>query len=66
MEDYGIEVNDAPGQYVASSQHSLYVPDSDLRIPLQLLGIFSFLDSRKPMKQEIDKCEHIILTSNVP
>jgi hypothetical protein len=66
MRDFGIEVDDAPRQYVANSKHSLYVPDSQLRIPLQLRGIFSFLESRKPTQQELDECEHIILTSDVP
>jgi hypothetical protein len=66
MRDYGIEVDDAPRQYVAGSQHSLYVPDSNLRIPLQLRGIFSFLESRKPTQQEMDECEHIVLTSDAP
>jgi hypothetical protein len=60
MRDYGIEVDNAPQQYVAVSQHSLYVPDSDLQILLQLRGIFLFLELRKPTQQEIDKCEHII------
>ncbi|EEC42806.1 predicted protein [Phaeodactylum tricornutum CCAP 1055/1] len=66
MRDFGIDVDDAPRQYVANSKHSLYVPDSQLRIPLQLRGIFSFLESRKPTQQELDECEHIILTSDVP
>ncbi|EEC42677.1 predicted protein [Phaeodactylum tricornutum CCAP 1055/1] len=66
MRDFGIEVDNAPRQYVANSKHSLYVPDSQLRIPLQLRGIFSFLESRKPTQQELDECEHIILTSDVP
>jgi hypothetical protein len=50
MRDFGIEVDDAPQQYVANSKHSLYVPDSQLRIPLQLRGIFSFLESRKLLR----------------
>ena len=45
-----------------NSEHSIYCPQTQLRIPLGLNGIFSHFHTRKPIISEIDTCEAIFLT----
>jgi len=56
MREAGITVNDIPKIHAndpESKDHSIAFPDTDLRIPLQLWGIFSFFHSRIPTSDEI-------------
>ena len=56
----GIEVDECP-KFLAKDptdrNHSLFFPDADVRIHLQLEGIVSYLPTRKPMKDELKKAE---------
>ena len=67
MRSYGIIVDDCPihlSKNLASS-HSIFIPESDLNIPLELNGVISFLPTRKPTATELEECDHIQLTSSV-
>ena len=67
LRDYGVTVDDTPTQYNKSSTHSLYIPDSDLRIPLELDGIISGFTTRAPTPRELDNTElHIEMLSDMP
>ena len=53
----GVTVNECP-KFLANTptreHHSLYFSEQDLRIPLQLQGIISYLPTRLPTQHEID------------
>jgi hypothetical protein len=66
LRDYGIRVNDVPTQYDPNSPHSIYIPGSELELPLQMRGVFSFLETRKPTEAELQTCQRIELTSASP
>lgn len=63
----GIVVDDTPIHLSSDGQstHSIFIPDIDLRIPLQLDGIISYIPTRLPTSDEINNCLHVILTSSV-
>jgi hypothetical protein len=56
-----ITVDDVLCQF--GGTHSIFIPKHNLRIPLQLRGVFSCLPVRLPSIQEIETCEWIELTS---
>ena len=65
MREAGIIVDEKPKvQCMEPSvdNHSLYVPDFDLRIPLKLNGIFSYFVTRKPTRDEVDHCKSFFIT----
>ena len=45
-----------------ADDHSITFPNSDLKIPLQLIGTFSFFHSCFPEVQELYKCDKVFLT----
>ena len=47
------------------NNHSIYSPEHDFRIPLQLDGIISFMPTRRPSQKELNELESIELTPNV-
>ena len=51
---YGVAVDDTPTQYNKASTHSLYIPDSELCIPLELDGIIFGFTTRALMPAEPD------------
>jgi hypothetical protein len=60
-------VDDTPTQYNQASTHSLYIPDSELRIPLELDGIISGFTTRAPTPRELENTElHIEMSSDKP
>ena len=60
-------VGDTPKQYNKASTHSLYIPDLELRIPLELDGIISGFITRAPTPVELDAIElHIEMSSDMP
>jgi hypothetical protein len=64
---YGVTMDDTPTQYNQASTHSLYILDSELRIPLELDGIISGFTTRAPTPAELDKTElHIEMLSDMP
>ena len=65
MREGGLVVNETPkihSNYPSIEDHSITFPDSSLRIPLQLSGIFSYFHSRKPSERELYDCRKLFLT----
>ena len=65
MREAGLIVHDIPKIHVqdpSQYDHSIQDPDTDLLIPLQLNGIFSFFHTRKPTDDEIAYSPRILLT----
>ena len=65
LREAGLEVSDVPKIHVqepSEEDHAITFPESDLRIPLQLWGVFSFFHSRRPSPEEIEQCEKLFLT----
>ena len=62
----GVQVDECPkflSPFPSIENHSLYFPDTELRIPLQLEGIVSYLPCRSPTKEEWeDEPSYLILT----
>ena len=64
MREKGVVVNDVPKIQLEDpdeSNHSLEFPETKLRIPLKLWGIFSYLPTRRPMVDELQELEEIYL-----
>ncbi len=56
LREAGLVVNDVAKIHVKDpdvTHHSVYFPDSELRIPLALWGIFSYFPTRRPTIQEL-------------
>jgi Reverse transcriptase (RNA-dependent DNA polymerase) len=62
MRAYGTRVEDVPRQYDISSGHSIQV--QDIVIPLDMDGVISYFESRKPTDFELDNCRRVTLTSD--
>ena len=65
LRESGLIVNEIAkihAEVPTNSEHSIYCPQTQLRIPLGLNGIFSYFHTRKPIISEIDTCEAIFLT----
>ena len=65
MREGGITVNDKPKSQCTDptiEDHSIHCPEGNLRIPLQLTGIFSFFHHRVPTIDELEGCDKIFLT----
>lgn len=62
----GVVVDDCPIHLSPnkSSTHSIFFPEQDVRLPLQLNGIISYLSIRKPTQLEIETCTWMELTSD--
>jgi hypothetical protein len=68
LRHHGIIVNDvlvhlSPNPTEAS--HSIYIPEDELRIPLQLKGVISYFDTRRPSTQELEECKWVTITSHM-
>ena len=69
LREVGIEVDSTPkihSKDPSIDTHSIFIDDIDLRIPLQLWGIFSYFTTRKPQLSEIDSCDMAIITPDAP
>ena len=65
MRSGGVVVNDVPKlqcEDPAVDDHCISFDDSDLRIPLQLNGTFSYFHTRVPTERELHECEKVFLT----
>ena len=67
----GIEVDECPkflSKNPKDSNHSMYFPNEDIRIPFQLEGIISYIPTRAPTDEELMKEEghYLLLTPNLP
>ena len=61
----GVIVNDVPKIHCEDpvvDDHCVSFDHSDLRIPLQLNGVFSYFRTRVPTEREIHECEKVFLT----
>ncbi len=61
----GVEVDDVPKHLSSKSTHSIYVPEYDVRIPLSMRGVISYVPVRKPSVRELETCRWINLTSDM-
>ena len=64
MRENGIQVNDTPKIQVSDpsvDDHSIYFPESELRIPLSLCGTFSYFSTSEPTVQMMNDCEDVYL-----
>jgi hypothetical protein len=66
LRDFGLIVNDVPSYYDQTSSHSIIIPSINLELPLQMRGVFSYLDTRKPTDSELLRCKQVELTSETP
>ena len=62
MRAYGARVEDVPRQYDINSGHSIKV--HGINIPLDMDGVISYFESRKPTDDELDNCRRVTMTSN--
>lgn len=67
MRSNGVEVDDIP-RFLAprnkDSTHSLYFPEENIRIPLDLDGCISHFNVRTPTLQEINNCTTLSVTNH--
>ena len=65
IREAGIKLQDVPKIHVKEpneNDHAITFEDENLRIPLQLNGIFSYFHTRTPTHEEIAHCDPIFLT----
>ena len=65
MREGGVIVNDIPKVHCESpsiEDHCISFKDIDLRIPLQLNGVFSYFNSRKPLPNELYDKDKVFIT----
>ena len=65
MREGGVIVNDIPKMHCSNpstDDHCLSFKDSDVKIPLQLNGIFSYFKSRKPLLSELYDKDKVFIT----
>jgi hypothetical protein len=48
------------------STHSIYHPDDDVRIPLELVGVISTVETRTPSQHELDTCKWATFANSEP
>ena len=65
MRDAGVTLNDTPKIHSKDptiDDHFITFKDSDIRIPLQLSGVFSYFHTRKPTLSELHEFPNFFLT----
>ena len=65
MRTGGVTVNDVPKIHCddpTRDDHCILFQDIELRIPLQLIGTFSYFHSRMPTATELYDCDKVFLT----
>jgi hypothetical protein len=67
MRANGVIVDDLPVHLSPErkSTHSIYIPDSDVRLPLKLHGCLSYIPTRLPTTEEIESKTWVILTNEI-
>lgn len=65
MRSNGIKVDDCPRQFDLKSSHSVYIPASDLSIPLEMQGVISGFQTHLPNQEELDSLPWVSLTRDV-
>jgi hypothetical protein len=61
----GVNVYDTPKAFDPNSPHAIIIP-GQVELPLQLNGVISFLETRKPTEEEILGCKRVELPSAAP
>jgi len=59
---HGVNIEDVPKFFDSNSHHSIYFPEDDVELPLQLHGPVSYLQVRYPMDEELNSCQHLELS----
>lgn len=65
LREAGVIVSDTPKIHIKSpskDDHSILFTDENLRVPLQLIGVFSFFHTRIPTEEEISSCPKLFMT----
>jgi hypothetical protein len=62
LRGFGLIVNDVPKSYDPNSTHSIILP-GQLKLPLQMRGVISYLETRKPTEEELKSCLQYEITS---
>ena len=70
MRIVGLEINECPkflSNNPSESDYSIYFLDTDLRIPMTIEGIISYIPTRTPTKDELERYsgEYLLLTPNL-
>jgi hypothetical protein len=60
----GVTVEDCPTQFDGSSLHSIFFSKEDIRFPLSLNVIISYVETRVPTERELADCLWLQLTSD--
>jgi len=62
----GVVVDDVPRHlsYDGKSSHSIYFPSENVRIPLSLKGVISYILTRYPSQRKVNNCQWLIVTSD--
>ena len=62
----GVIVDDVPYHlsHDTSLTHSIYFPDDDVHLPLQLRGVISYIETHMPSQFEIDNCKWLVITGD--
>ena len=64
MQEKGVQVKDTPKIHMNDpdeNEHAIVFPKTEIRIPLQLWGVFSYFPSRKPTVEELQGAEVIYM-----
>ena len=65
----GVEVDECPkflSKVPSETNHSIYFPTIDLRIPLKLTGVISYIDCRMPSDDELNRNDGVLdITPNM-
>ena len=64
MREKGVQVKDTPKIHISEpdeDEHAIVFPETKLRIPLQLWGVFSYFPSRMPTVEELQGAEDIYM-----
>ena len=59
---HGVNIEDVPKFFDSNSRHSIYFPEDDVELPLQLHGPVSYLQVRYPTDEELNSCQHLELS----
>jgi hypothetical protein len=63
----GVIVDDIPKHlsHDGKSTNSIYLPNQDVRLPLKLRGVISYLDTRDPTEYDLNNCRWLVMTNNL-
>jgi hypothetical protein len=62
LRQHGLAVDDCPCQFDPQSKHAIFVPESNVSIPLHLEGIISYFESFAPTDDDMEALPRVELT----